>query len=53
MIEFAERNGCKWFPPEADGTEGDETVAIMVALAAGDLGLEDFIKWVRERIRST
>ncbi len=52
MIVFVENNGCTWIPPEADATEGDETVVTMVALAAGDLVLDDFIEWVRERIGS-
>lgn len=53
MIEFVERNGCKWVHPEADGTEGDESVQTIVALAAGDLALDDFVEWVRERIGSS
>jgi death-on-curing protein len=50
MMEFAALNGCPWVAPEADGPEGDETVDTMVALAAGDLPLDDFVAWVRDRI---
>lgn len=46
-------NGYPWIAPEADGPEGDETVDIMVALAAGDLPLDDFLAWVRDRIGPT
>ncbi len=50
MIEFAEINGCAWQPPEGDDPDGDETVATLVALAAGELPIEDFVAWVRLRI---
>ncbi|MEX0658469.1 MAG: Fic family protein [Egibacteraceae bacterium] len=53
MMEFAARNDCTWVAPETDGPEGDETVEVMVAVAAGDLPLDNFVAWVRARIGST
>lgn len=53
MREFAEINECVWRHPAADGPEGDETVATMVALAAGDLAFDDFLTWIRHRIGSS
>lgn len=50
MIEFVERNDRSWHPPVADDPEGDETVEILVGLAASDLPVDDFVAWVRKRI---
>lgn len=52
MMEFTERNGFRWVPPAADEPEGDETVGIMVALAAGQLSGATFLAWVKDRIRA-
>jgi death on curing protein len=49
-LEFVARNGGRWTPPKND-PEGDETVAVIEALAAGELGEEDFTAWVRDRLR--
>lgn len=50
MIEFAAINSWQWQPPTSDGPEGDETVATLIALAAGDLPSDEFLAWVRGRI---
>lgn len=52
MMEFTERNGYRWVTPTADNPDGDETVEIMVALAAGELSGEKFLAWVMDRIRA-
>jgi death-on-curing protein len=51
MVEMCERNGYVWVPPERDGLDGDETVEVIVAVAAGELGLEAFARWVEDRVR--
>lgn len=48
-LEFVARNGGKWTPP-ADDPEGDATVAVIEALAAGDLSEPDFTGWIRDRL---
>jgi death-on-curing protein len=52
MMEFTERNGYRWVPPAADEPDGDETVEVMVALAAGELSGERFLVWVTDRIKA-
>lgn len=50
-VEFIERNGFRWEPPLGDGSGGEETVAIIQALAAADVDEVEFAKWVRERVK--
>lgn len=45
MIEFAERNGRRLKELDDDGT-----VATMVAVAAGEMTEDDFIRWVRDQL---
>lgn len=52
MMEFTERNGCRWVAPTADESDGDETVEVMVALAAGELSSERFLAWVTDRVKA-
>ena len=49
MVEMAERNGAQWTEP-ADDPEGDETVAMMRAAAAGTIEEARFVAWVRTRV---
>jgi len=50
MIEMAERNGRRWVEPD-DDPDGDETVEMMVAAAAGDVDEPKFIMWVETRVQ--
>lgn len=49
MVEMAERNDAHWTEPEED-PEGDETVEMMLAAAAGSLDEGSFVAWVRTRV---
>ena len=49
MIEMAERNGATWTEP-ADDPEGDDTVNMMFAAAAGEIDEPSFIEWVGTRV---
>lgn len=54
MIEFAERNGFDWIPPERDeATGGDETVEVIEGVASGEVSVEDFASWVQMRVRKS
>jgi len=50
LIEFVERNGYSWTPPEGDVPSGDETVRIIEEVAAGTIDPGAFALWVQERI---
>lgn len=50
-VEFVERNGFTWSAPEGDESGGDETVAIIEAVAAGELDEGTLARWVLERIK--
>ena len=50
-LEFVARNGGSWTPP-AEDPEGDATVAVIEALAAGELSEPDFTDWIRNRLTS-
>ena len=50
MVEMAERNDSQWTEPEED-PEGDETVEMMLAAAAGTIDEASFVAWVRTRVR--
>ena len=45
MIEFAERNGRRW-----KDLDDDDTVATMIAVAAGEMTEDAFIRWVRAQL---
>lgn len=49
MIEMAERNGANWNEP-VDDPEGDETVEMMLAAAAGTIDEPAFTRWVETRV---
>lgn len=49
-VEFVERNGYTWHPPSADQADGDETVEIIEAVAAGDIDEVALTRWVAERL---
>jgi len=49
MVEMAERNDAQWIEPE-DDPEGDETVEMMLAAAAGTVDEDSFVAWVRTRV---
>ncbi len=51
-IEFCQRNGHPWSPPEGD-EDGEVTAARFMALAAEPLTetmVEDLAAWIRERM---
>jgi prophage maintenance system killer protein len=48
--EFCERNGGRWVPPAADDPGGDETVRVVLALAAGELDVPQLTQWVAARL---
>lgn len=48
MVEMTERNFASWVEPE--DPEGDETVKMMTAAAAGDIDEATFIDWVETRV---
>lgn len=50
MVEMAERNGANWLEPEND-PDGDETVEMMLAAAAGTIDEASFITWVETRVK--
>ena len=50
MREFAARNGIEWWPPPADGPDGEETAKVMWDLAAGRLSVEELTAWVADRL---
>lgn len=50
MIEMAERNGACW-NEQADDPDGDETVEMMLAAAAGTIDEPTFIAWVEKRVQ--
>jgi death-on-curing protein len=52
-VEFAERNGYRWRPPAGDESEGEETVQMMKAVAAGTVDEETLEQWIRERLEKT
>ena len=49
MVEMAERNGATWNEP-ADDPDGDETVDMMMAAAAGTIDESSFVEWVESRV---
>lgn len=52
-ILFAHRNGFRWQPPTADkDTDGQETFAVMLAIAQGSVAEDDLADWVSDRLVS-
>ena len=49
-VEFAERNGYRWSAPADDEPDGQETVSMMVAIAAGELDETALVPWITERL---
>jgi death-on-curing protein len=49
-VEFAERNGYRWVPPPGDTPGGEETVAVMKAVAAGTTDEHALVPWIRNRL---
>ena len=48
-LEFVARNGATWtYPP--DDPEGDETVAIIEGVAAGEVDEDELCAWISERL---
>ena len=41
LVEFVERNGYVWTPPPGDEHDGEETVRVIEAVAAGTMGRTD------------
>ena len=52
LREFVARNGYAWSDPPDDGVDGDETVKVMWAVAAGEMDEAAVAAWVAERIGS-
>ena len=50
LLEFVRRNGYEWAHPKHDGLERDETVAMIVGVAAGTVSQEEFREWIRGRL---
>ncbi len=51
MREFLARNGAAWHPPP-DDPEGNQTVAVMELIAAGEMTEETLAGWIAERLRA-
>ncbi len=49
MVEMAERNAANWKEP-ADDPDGDDTVDMMLAAAAGTIDEATFVGWVGTRV---
>jgi death-on-curing protein len=49
-VEFAERNGYRWVPPPGDTPGGEETVAVMKAVAAGTMDEYALFDWMKDRL---
>ena len=49
MVEMAERNGATWNEP-SDDPDGDDTVEMMLAAAAGTIDEATFVHWVGTRV---
>jgi len=49
MVEMAERNGASWNEPP-DDPNGDDTVEMMLAAAAGTIDEMAFVRWVETRM---
>jgi death on curing protein len=50
-VEFAERNGFEWEPPQGDDPGGDETVRMIEGVAAGTVTEQELAAWTKRRLR--
>lgn len=50
LLEFVYRNGYGWSRPPNDGSERDETVAMIEGVAAGTVSQAEFGDWIRQRL---
>ena len=50
-VEFAERNGFKWEPPQGDDPGGDETIRVIEGVAAGEITERELATWISERLK--
>ena len=50
LREFVARNNLPWTNPVDDGPDGDETVKIMLGLAAGLVTETELTAWIDERL---
>lgn len=50
MVEMVERNGHRWAERD-DDPDGDNTVKMILAAAAGHIDEPKFITWVEIRLR--
>ena len=48
-LEFVARNGGTWTYP-SDDPEGDETVAIIEGVAAGEVDEDELCEWISDRL---
>jgi death on curing protein len=49
-LEFVARNGGRWSPPAADDPDGDETVAVIEGVAAGEVDEDQLRDWITQRL---
>lgn len=49
-LEFVARNGGRWNPPTADDPDGDETVAVIEGVAAGEIDEDQLRTWITQRL---
>ena len=50
LVEFVERNGYVWTPPPGDEHDGEETVRVIEAVAAGTMDERTLADWIAARI---
>ena len=50
LLELVYRNGYEWSRPPNDGSERDETVAIIEGVTAGTVSQDEFGHWIRQRL---
>jgi death-on-curing protein len=50
-VEFAERNGFDWEPPQADDPGGDETVRTIEGVASGTITERELAAWIGQRLK--
>ncbi|MGI8939742.1 MAG: type II toxin-antitoxin system death-on-curing family toxin [Iamia sp.] len=50
LREFVARNGYYWTDPIDDGPDGDETVKVILGLAAGQINEDELTGWIEHRI---
>ena len=50
LREFVARNDYPWADPAGDDPDGDETVKVILGLAAGHIDEDELTTWVADRI---